>query len=47
MKKKAYMKPVMSVVRIQQHFIICTSPDSLDIYGGDPKEEQDDDDVII
>ena len=29
--KKEYMKPTMRVVRIQQQYIICTSPDG---YGG-------------
>ena len=40
MKKQAYMKPAMRVVKIQQQHIICASPDNLDgqslqMYDGD------------
>ena len=30
MKKQAYMKPTMRVVKIQQQHIICTSPNGYD-----------------
>lgn len=34
--KKSYMKPTLRVVKIQQHRIICTSPNkqSLQMRGG-------------
>ena len=51
MKKQAYMKPAMCVVKIQQQHIICTTTNgyngrSLQMRGGSEDYQIDDEDAV-